>query len=171
MRYLIASDIHGSFEDIKKILFNNKFDILILLGDILNGPYDIDTMNKTADLLNIFKNKIIYVKGNCDTYLNDKLEFYNNDLYRYILIDKKTWFITHGHAYNRYSLIDKDYDIFISGHTHKYLLEKSNNKYYINPGSCTLPRGSNIKTFIIYENNIFYLYDIDNILINKMEIK
>ena len=90
MRYLIASDIHGSFENIKKILFNNKFDILILLGDILNGPYDIDTMNKTADLLNIFKNKIIYVKGNCDTYLNAKLEFYNNDLYRYILIDKKT---------------------------------------------------------------------------------
>ena len=39
MKYLIISDIHGSTLNLKKVLENESFDKLLLLGDILpHGP-------------------------------------------------------------------------------------------------------------------------------------
>ena len=37
MKVLIVSDIHGGYSNIKKVLDDNpKFDLLLILGDILN---------------------------------------------------------------------------------------------------------------------------------------
>ena len=54
MKILIVSDIHGNYENMKKVLENEKtFDIFFLLGDVLYGP-EIEGYNtdKLADLLN-----------------------------------------------------------------------------------------------------------------------
>ena len=53
-------------------------------------------------------------------------------------------------------LIDESY-IKVSGHTHVYLL----NENQINPGSIAYPRLNKNKTYIIYENNTFELFDLD----------
>ena len=160
MKVLIISDIHDDFESTKKAIQNHNFDYLILLGDL--GYYN----NQVFDLLNIFKDKIISVKGNNDIY-NDLTQFDNTKLYQTINIDNKTWFLTHGHIYNEYT--DTDYDIYLQGHTHIPRVEKKDNKIYLNPGSIGLPRNG-VKTYIYYEDNTFYLENLDKEVIKKVSI-
>ena len=161
MKILIISDIHDDFESLKIALQNHSFDNLILLGDL--GYYN----NKVFDILNVFKDQIISVKGNNDFY-NNKLEFNNDLTYQTISIDNKTWFLTHGHIYNRNN-VPVEYDVYLQGHTHYTMMEKDNNKLYLNPGSLGLPRNG-IKTYIYYEDNTFYLENLDKEVIEKVSI-
>ena len=48
---------------------------------------------------------------------------------------------------------------------------KENNIYYINPGSISLPRDNTEGSYIIYEDDKFYLYDIDNNLLDCLIIE
>ena len=74
MKYMVASDIHGSGFFCEKLMqrYNEeKPDKLILLGDILyHGPRNAlpegyDT-SKVIELLNAVSDNIICVHGNCD---------------------------------------------------------------------------------------------------------
>ena len=107
MKVLIISDIHDDFDSLKKAITNHpKIDHLVLLGDL--GYYNEQVFN----LLNLFKDIIISVKGNND-FFNDSIKFKNDDYYQTISIDNKTWFITHGHMYNEYNLPKVDFDIYL----------------------------------------------------------
>ena len=78
MKILIVSDVHGNYLNMKKVLEQEPiFDYFFLLGDVLSGP-DIDGYNpdQLAELLNQYSNKIFYVRGNCDHYRMDLLDFY-----------------------------------------------------------------------------------------------
>ena len=169
MKVLIISDIHGSFNDLKEVLEKEtSFDRIVILGDILNGPVNRESKEKVADLLNVFKDKIISVSGNNDGYLNELLEFDNSKYYNLINIDNRIWFLTHGHIYNRYNMPDINYDIYLQGHRHVPLMSKENNKLYLNPGSISLPR-QGTKTYMFYEDNFFYLKSIEGDIIQKIE--
>ena len=69
MKYLILSDIHGDLFRLKQVLHffhTNKYDLLIILGDILNyGPRNgipegLDAQG-IADTLNSLSDKIIAI--------------------------------------------------------------------------------------------------------------
>ena len=84
MKLMIASDIHGSAYYCKKIVeafHSEKADKLLLLGDILyHGPRNAlpkDYSPKdVAIMLNEMNDKIICVKGNCDSDVDQMvLEF------------------------------------------------------------------------------------------------
>lgn len=74
MKYMIASDIHGSkyYADLmREAFFSEKADRLILLGDLLyHGPRNDlpkDYEPKAViEILNSLKDRIIAVRGNCD---------------------------------------------------------------------------------------------------------
>lgn len=74
MKYLIISDIHGSFKAIKnieKIIENNQIDKIICLGDVLyHGPRnelpEEYCPKKCIEVLKKYLSKIIFIKGNCD---------------------------------------------------------------------------------------------------------
>ena len=165
MKVLIVADIHGNFENMKKVVQNDPtFDYLLLVGDLLAGPeiegYD---QNKLADLLNTYKDKIITVRGNCDYEYDLKLLNFSVDkLYTTMSMDDKVFLITHGHYYNRNYLPEEPYDILISGHTHVPVLERDDGKIIINPGSVSLPRHGSSKCYIVYEDWVFSLKDLDN---------
>ena len=165
MKVLIVADIHGGFENMKKVIQNDPtFDYLLLVGDLLAGPigdgYDRD---KLAEALNIYKDKIIAVKGNCDYEFDTKLlDFDVDKLYTTIPMDSKKFLMTHGHYYNRDYLPDETYDILITGHTHVPVLERDNGKIIVNPGSISLPRKGSSKCYIVYEDWVFSLKDLDN---------
>ena len=170
MKILIVSDIHGNYLNMKKVLENHpSFDYFFLLGDVLSGP-NIDGYNpsKLADLLNQYSNKIFYVRGNCDVYHMDSLDFYMEKDSMIIPVDNIRFFLTHGHIYKPYSIVDQEYDVFLSGHTHKPVMDKVNDKYYLNPGSITLPRGESNPSYIVYENKIFRLEDLDKNIIKTI---
>ena len=84
MKFMIVSDIHGSFEDLKKVIQifeEEKLDKLVLLGDLLyHGPRnplpDGYNPKEVAKLLNQYKEKIVAVRGNCDAEVDQMvLEF------------------------------------------------------------------------------------------------
>ena len=75
MRWMIASDIHGSAYYCREMLeafSREKADRLLLLGDILyHGPRN-DLPREYAPkevfgMLNEYKDRIFCVRGNCDT--------------------------------------------------------------------------------------------------------
>ena len=80
MKYLVISDIHGSALSLETALtnFDKDCDLIVLCGDYLNhGPRNPlpdgwDT-KKTAALLNEKKQKIVCVRGNCDSEVDQMM--------------------------------------------------------------------------------------------------
>ena len=107
MKWMIASDIHGSAfycEKMLKAFEREQADKLLLLGDILyHGPRnDLPkgyAPKKVIELLNNIKEKILCVRGNCDAEVDQMvLEF--PVLADYMLLFDGTCAIyaTHGHV-------------------------------------------------------------------------
>ena len=164
MKILIVSDIHGNYMNMKKVLDDNPvFDLMFILGDVLSGP-DIEGYNpeRLAELLNQFSNKIFYVRGNCDVFHLDWMDFYMDKDYMILPIDNHLFFFTHGHLYHPYDSIDQEFDVFLSGHTHIPTMDKIKDQYFLNPGSITLPKGNSKKSYLFYDNGCFYLKDLDD---------
>ena len=172
MKYLIASDLHGSSHFIKKLkeqYLNSNCDRLILLGDLLyhgprnSLPTDYDTI-ESAKILNSLKDKIIVVRGNCDADVDQNMLEFSIIENNMILVDNDiVMYLTHGDKYNTSNLPPiNNMDILIHGHTHIPVVEDiGNNKFYINPGSVSIPKGGSTNSYIIYENGEFTWYDIE----------
>ena len=109
MKWMIASDIHGSAYYCRQMLGAYRregADRLLLLGDILYhgprndlpkeyGPKDVISM------LNGVKQELLCVRGNCDTEVDQMvLEFPILAEYCFLEIGGKTMFATHGHVFN-----------------------------------------------------------------------
>ena len=168
MKILIISDIHGYSKNLKKVL-SLKYDYLFCLGDLFVPGWDYE---EVEDLLNSVASKIICMKGNNDTLIYGRLRFNLIEDYYKVEIDNHNFYLTHGNKYNlsNHSFL-KNNDVLIYGHTHRGLLLKEDNKYYINPGSISLSRDNTDGTYIIYENHTFNLYDLDNNLIDAIKIE
>ena len=176
MKLLIASDIHGDIESAKILIEafkRNECDRIVLLGDVLyHGPrnnlpgrYD---PKEVITLLNEYKDKILAVRGNCDTEVDQMvLEFPMLADYAILSLDGLTVYATHGHNFNTKTPPPlSSGDILLHGHTHVIQAEKfGNNNTYINPGSITLPKESCPRSYIVYENRKFTFYNIDGMAI------
>ncbi len=171
MKLMIASDIHGSAYYLEKLLcrFNEeKPDKLILLGDILyHGPRnDLPegyNPKKVIELLNNMKEKLMCVKGNCDTEVDQMvLEFPILADYALLYHESKLIFITHGHNYNTKNppLLNEG-DILLHGHTHVPTAEKCENFTYINPGSVSIPKEDSPHSYMMFEDGTFTWKDFD----------
>ncbi len=166
MKLIIASDIHGSLKYTKKLeelIKKTNPDNIILLGDLLyhgarnSLPDEYSTMD-VANILNKYSNKIIAVRGNCDSEVDDMVTIFSiMDDYKTINIDGTTFYLTHGHLIDKYNYLFKDKYI-ISGHTHIYNLEGKQ----LNPGSVGIPKLHPEHTCILYENKVFKLINLDD---------
>ena len=168
MKIMFISDIHGSVDSltrIKEIYYIEKPNELIILGDVYLGGFNsIDELN---DILESINNKIV-IRGNCDSevdVLTSPLMFID---YYYDTLFGKKFFCTHGHIYNISRFPNKDFDVMVSGHTHRGMILKDNGKYFLNPGSISRPRGDSNKSFMIIDDNGIYLKDLDNNIIDKL---
>ena len=179
MKWLIASDIHGSEFYCKKVLEafdREQADRLLLLGDILyHGPRnDLPkdyAPKKVIALLNERKESILCVRGNCDTEVDQMvLTFPVLADYAVIALDGLTVYATHGHNYNTKTPPPlAEGDILLHGHTHVIKAEKFGNKNtYINPGSITLPKENCPRSYIIYENRCFTFFDIESNIVKSV---
>jgi putative phosphoesterase len=151
MKLFVLSDIHGfvsGFEAAIAASEREGADFLVIAGDFLNyGPRD--TMPDgyapadLAALLNLHKERIIGVRGNCDSEVDQKLlEFPMMGDYAVVLSGGRRCFVTHGHVFgpDRVPPLSKG-DILVSGHTHVPMLEERNGIYLLNPGSVSFPKG------------------------------
>lgn len=169
MKYMFASDIHGSAWYCRKLLEvyrRSGADRLILLGDILyHGPRN-DLPREYAPkevigMLNSLKSEILAVRGNCEAEVDQMvLEFPVLADYGILVLNGLTFYATHGHVYHPECLPPmKKGDILIYGHTHLLRAEALGDYYVVNPGSISIPKGGNPPTYGILDEKVFKILD------------
>ncbi len=181
MKIMFLSDIHGSIKYAKMAMEKfeeGKFDRLVLLGDLMyHGPRnplpDEYNTKEVSELLNKYKDKIVAVRGNCDSEVDQMLiEFPIMADYLEILLDGYKIFATHGHLYNKERMpFLNTGDVFIHGHYHLPMAEKFGDIYYLNPGSVTLPKENNKNSYGVLDGNRFMVMALDGEIIKEIEIK
>ena len=181
MKLLFASDIHGDYNcalaTLEKYREENA-EKLILLGDILyHGPRnDLPegyAPKKVIELLNSAKDELACVRGNCDTEVDQMvLEFPILADYMLIYDKGRSFFVTHGHHHNTQTPpMLKEGDLLIHGHTHVLTVTPfGNGNTYINPGSVSLPKEGNPKSYMVYEDGLFSIKDFDGNTIKTYKI-
>ncbi len=165
MKFLIASDIHGSayycnllIEAVKQ----ENADRIVILGDILyHGPRnDLPreyAPKKVIEMLNPLKDKLLCVRGNCDTEVDQMvLDFPVLADYCVIPVGDNLIYATHGHNYNENKLppISKG-DILLNGHTHVSKCTEHEDFVYMNPGSVSIPKGDTPHSYMTLQNGKF----------------
>ncbi len=167
MKIMFISDIHGSLkylEKIKEIYHYECPNKIIVLGDVFYGGYS--SFKDIEDILDSFINCYI-IKGNCDSetdIMTSRLTFM--DYYYFECFNKKI-FCSHGNIYNISKLPPKDFDCLVYGHTHRGMIVKENNKYYLNPGSISFPRGGSVNSYLIMDDKGIFLKDLDRNIIEN----
>ncbi len=172
MKYMIASDIHGSAfyaERLVEACRRENPDQLVLLGDILyHGPRnDLPAeYNPKAviALLNPLAPHIIAVRGNCDSEVDQMvLDFPLMADYAILPLGSSRVFLTHGHVYggDNPPPMAKG-DILLQGHTHVPVCRHTPGGWWLlNPGSVSIPKEGSPHGYMILEDNIFYWKTID----------
>ncbi len=165
MKFLIASDIHGSAEYLKKLLkaiTKENPDKILLLGDILyHGPRNDLPLGyapkEVIALLNPLREKLLCVRGNCDTEVDQMvLDFPILADYAVIPVKDTVIYATHGHKFgeNNPLALNKG-DILLNGHTHVPKCENKGSFIYMNCGSVSIPKENSPHSYMTLENGIF----------------
>lgn len=152
---LVISDSHGEYDIFCKVIdeFAVNVDLMIFCGD---GLCDFFRYFEEAKVNVKMQEKlppvIAVVRGNCDiedfSFVKDMLVF--EAAGRNILV-------THGHRFSvnfgtdtlSASAASFDADFAFYGHTHIVHWEEVSGILLLNPGSCSLPRGSKYKSFAV----------------------
>lgn len=166
MKWMIASDIHGSAyycKELLKALEREQADRLLLLGDILyHGPRnDLPrdyAPKEVIAMLNEIKGKVFCVRGNCDTEVDQMvLEFPILADYCILTSGQRLIYATHGHNHNLQTLPPLlPGDILLHGHTHIPAWESfGGGNLYLNPGSVSIPKAGSANSYMTLEDNVF----------------
>ena len=161
MRWMVASDIHGSEYYCKKMLEafeQEEADRLLLLGDILyHGPRNDLPRDyqpkKVIELLNARKDKLLCVRGNCDTEVDQMvLDFPIMADYAILVMGEHVIYATHGHVFGEQNppKIQKG-DILLCGHTHVPKCVEHENYIYMNPGSVSIPKENSYHGYMLMD--------------------
>lgn len=171
MKYMFASDIHGSAYYCRRMIEAYKeegAERLVLLGDLLyHGPRnDLPkdyAPKEVIGMLNEIKEEIYAVRGNCEAEVDQMvLEFPVMADYCILVIEGKTFYASHGHIYNKDNLPPmKSGDILVHGHTHILKAKKMDGYFLLNPGSVSIPKKDNPPTYAVLEEGVFSIKDFD----------
>lgn len=145
MRILVISDTHRKNDNFLNVVQNiGKLDMVIHLGDVEGSEYTIEQAAGCP---------VEFVAGNNDFFSDFSSE-------KTLQIGRYCVMITHGHRYYigmgnemlKEEAIARGADIVMYGHTHKPVIDISDNIIAINPGSLSYPRQENRRpSYIIME--------------------
>lgn len=167
-KLVIAADIHGYYsvwKYIKSLL--SEHDVLAIAGDFFDTRYGHSQSDdyRPEAILNEFSklpNKKHYVYGNCD---------HESFCPGYGYIETFTFnglniLLTHGN----FSIDEPyDFDLKITGHTHRKELIKKKDKIYLNPGSIALPK-EGPPSYAVIENKKILLIGVEKGIVGGYDI-
>ena len=169
MRLFVATDIHGSAYWAERIVEEFKFtrcDTLILLGDVYNHgprnpfPRDYAPM-KVAELFNEISDKVIAVKGNCDSEVDEMISEFPFVKEKVVEYNGRRFYFTHGHVHNKDNVppdLTKD-DMLFYGHFHKNEVADVDGVICVNVSSASLPKDR--PTYCIVDDGDLEIYYLD----------
>ncbi len=180
MKWLIASDIHGSSHYCHLLLERfqaEKADRLLLLGDILyHGPRnDLPqgyAPKEVIPMLSQVKEKILCVRGNCDTEVDQMvLPFPILADYAVLTAGEKLIYATHGHVFNSANLPPlMPGDILLHGHTHIPAWEETPTHTYLNPGSVSIPKNGSCHSYMVFDGQEFLWKDLEGNVYHRLKL-
>lgn len=182
MKWLIASDIHGSALYGRQLL--EAFDRegagrLLLLGDLLyHGPRnDLPGgygPKEVIFMLNERKEQIFCVRGNCEAEV-DQMVLGFPVMAEYCLLEAagRLIFATHGHKYH----LDAPPalgagSVLLHGHTHvpaKTLTAAG--WWYLNPGSVSIPKEDSPRGYMTLEEGVFCWKTLEGREYDRLELR
>lgn len=168
MKWLIASDIHGSAHFCRQLLQHYEAegaDRMLLLGDLLyHGPRnDLPegyAPKEVISMLNPLANDILCVRGNCEAEVDQMvLDFPVLADYALLSAGSRLIFATHGHVWNAANLPPLHRgDILLHGHTHIPVCEpcgEHGSFTLMNPGSVSIPKENSPHSYMTFDGAQF----------------
>ncbi|HCT9896133.1 TPA: phosphodiesterase [Citrobacter koseri] len=164
MKLMFASDIHGSLPATERVLerfAQSGAQWLVILGDVLyHGPRNALPEGyapaQVAERLNEQAARIIAVRGNCDSEVDQMLlHFPITAPWQQVLLKNRRIFLTHGHLFGADNVPALNAgDVLAYGHTHLPVTEKRGELYHFNPGSVSIPKGGFAASYGILDDNV-----------------
>lgn len=172
MKFMIASDIHGSARWCECLLESWEAEgrpRLLLLGDLLyHGPRndlpDVYAPKRVIELLNDIREHLLCVRGNCEAEVDQMvLSFPVMADYCVIPLPDRLIYATHGHVYGEHNpppLMPGD--VLLCGHTHIPIFVRHENFTYANPGSVSIPKHGTAHSYLLLEEESFIWKDLSD---------
>ena len=171
MKFMIASDLHGSAHYCRQLLdcfHREQAQRLILLGDLLyHGPRNdlpqrYDT-REVAAMLNGERERLLCVRGNCDCEVDQMvLDFPMLADYAVLPQGEHLIYFSHGHIYNdKHPLPMAQGDVLVNGHFHVPCCRDLGSFVYMNPGSVSLPKENSWHGYMLLEDGLFLWKDLE----------
>lgn len=170
MKWMIASDIHGSAYYCEQLLERYRQEgaqRLVLLGDLLyHGPrnalpkeYD---PQRTAAMLNGMKEQLLCVRGNCEAEVDQMvLDFPVLADYAVLPVNGRLIYCTHGHHANETNPLPMAKgDYLLCGHTHIPCCNRHEGFTYLNPGSVSIPKNGSCHSYMLLEDGKLQWKDV-----------
>jgi uncharacterized protein len=179
MKIFFMSDIHGSLYYANKAIENfrkENADYIVILGDALyhgaRNPLPLEYNPKeVAQLLNGVADRVIAIKGNCDSEVDEMVLDFPLTVHSTVLYEGRRLFLTHGHLYDEDHLPKlSEGDVLIYGHIHIPKAEKKGNIFILNPGSITLPKENHPNSYAILEGHTFQIKDLDGNVFKEIKL-
>ncbi len=177
MKLMFASDIHGSAHYCRQMLnafTREEAETLVLLGDLLyHGPRnDLPegyAPKEVITLLNDVSEKLLCVRGNCDTEVDQMvLSFPILADYAILYLDGRRVYLTHGHHFGEDTPPKLcGGDILINGHTHIPACRDKGGYLYLNPGSVSIPKENSVHGYMVWEDGTFTWKDLDGNVVSS----
>lgn len=170
MKWLIASDIHGSAAWCRALMRawdEERADRLLLLGDLLyhgprnDLPEEYDPKAVIA-MLGGLSGRILCVRGNCDTEV-DQMVLPFPIMADYCLLEHgdHVIFATHGHHWHAERIPPlTPGDVLLYGHTHVPLCERRDGITLLNPGSVAIPKEGSPHSYLTLEDGQLRWHDL-----------
>jgi putative phosphoesterase len=180
MKWMIASDLHGSYyyaQQLQQAFEREQADRLLFLGDLLyHGPRnDLPQGYAPKEViaqLSGVKDKVFCVRGNCEAEV-DQMVLPFPVLADYCLLEQKgrVIFATHGHHYNLENppLLQPG-DVLLHGHTHIPAKDNSLGFWYLNPGSVSIPKENSPHSYMTLEDGQFLWKDLDGAVYDSLAL-
>ena len=172
MKLLFFSDVHGVPSALKKLFSAADAlcpDRLLFLGDALyhgprNGVPDFYDPVEAATLLNAKSDKILAVRGNCDSEVDQMmLRFPMMADYTQLDLPARRFFLTHGHLWNAAHLPPVGTgNVLAHGHTHIPGIIRKEEIIVFNPGSISLTKNGFPATFGFYDGEKLSVRKLEN---------
>ncbi len=168
MKYMIASDLHGSAfyaRRLAEIFAAEKADMLVLLGDIYNhGPRNPLPEEyaplKVAEVLNGLADRLLVVKGNCDSDVDTLISDFEFVSEAVLSDGGKRVFLQHGDRFSIERLPKNCGSGFFYGHYHTSFIKRMGDVLVANPGSVSLPKQDTARGYLLLENGTVTLKEL-----------